>query len=247
MQRSLARLLVPLLFSFLILPVQAGVQNDQSRAEELLVKKLQLAIPQVPITSVHESRLKGLYEVDLASGERIFSDADASHFIVGDLFQVTTKGLVNLTEADRNVERAAKMASITDDQKILFTPQVKKVSVSVFTDVDCVYCQRLHASIQDYLDRGIEIKYLAFPRAGVGSNSYNKIVSAWCADDKQEALTRLKAGQSIEEKSCSHTVAEQYRLGQEIGVSGTPALVLESGELIPGFVPADQLAKVLGL
>ncbi len=247
MQRSLARLLVSLFFSFLILPVQAAVQNVQSSAEELLAKKLQLAIPRVPITSVHESRLNGLYEVELASGERIFSDADASHFIVGDLFQVTTEGLVNLTEADRNVERAAKMASMTDDQKILFTPQVKKVSVSVFTDVDCVYCQRLHASIQDYLDRGIEIKYLAFPRAGVGSDSYNKIVSAWCADDKQEALTRLKAGQSIEEKICSHTVTDQYRLGREIGVSGTPALVLESGELIPGFVPADQLAKMLGL
>ena len=247
MQQLLASLLASMFFSLVILPVQAVAQDEQSLVEDQLAKILQQAIPQLPISKVRKSGLQGIYEVELASGERIFSNADASHFIAGDLFQITADGLVNLTEEDRNVGRAAKLAALDDSQKILFTPQVKKISVSVFTDVDCVYCQRLHASIQDYLDRGIEIKYLAFPRAGIGSSSYKKVVSAWCADDKQDALTRVKSGQSIEEKTCTNTVAEQYQLGREIGVTGTPALVLESGELVPGFVPAERLAQELGI
>lgn len=247
MQQLLAGLLASMFFSLVILPVQAEAQDEQSLVEDQLAKKLQQVIPYVPITNVRGSALEGIYEVELASGERIFSNADASLFIAGDLYKITADGLVNLTEEDRNIGRAAKLTALDDSQKILFTPKVKKVSVSVFTDVDCVYCQRLHASIQDYMDRGIEIKYLAFPRAGLGSSSYNKVVSAWCADDKQDALTRIKSGQSIEEKTCTNTVAEQYQLGREIGVTGTPALVLESGELVPGFVPADRLAQILGI
>lgn len=95
---------------------------------------------------------------------------------------------------------------------------------------------------------GIEVKYLAYPRAGVGSKSYNKVASAWCAEDKNQALTQLKNGHSIEENICEgNPVASQFQLGGQLGVRGTPAILLESGEMIPGYIPAKELAKKLGI
>lgn len=247
MQQSTVSLLIAILCSFLVLSAQASDEDMPSMTQQNITNKLNQVVPNLVITQVKASRIDGLFEVELAGGERIFSNADASHFIVGDLFQATSSGIVNLTDEDRNTARAIKLTSIADENKIIFTPEQKKHSVSIFTDVDCIYCQKLHASIQEYLDLGIEIKYLAFPRAGVGSDSYKKIVSAWCADDKQQALTRLKLGENIEEKTCDNSVAEQYALGKAIGVQGTPAIVLESGKLVPGFIPAHQLVKILDI
>lgn len=221
--------------------------EDEAAVKAAIRAKIQAAIPQLPITKISVSQLAGFYEVELANGERLFATPQADHFIAGDLFRVEQDKIVNLSELQRDRVRADKLAVIDDSDKIVFTPAYKKASITVFTDVDCGYCRRLHMQMADYLERGIEIKYLAFPRAGVGSDAYNKIVSAWCADDKKEAITRLKQGQNIERRSCVNPVAEQYQLGQELGVTGTPALVFESGRLVPGYIEPERLAQLLGI
>ena len=131
----------------------------------------------------------------------------------------------------------------------MFTPKGEvKASVLVFTDVDCGYCRKLHNEMADYHAEGIEIRYAAFPRAGIGSQSYNKIVSAWCADNQQETMTKLKSSQQVEQLiNCEHPVDEHYRLGQQLGVNGTPSIFTEDGKLMPGYVPAADLARRLGL
>jgi thiol:disulfide interchange protein DsbC len=132
---------------------------------------------------------------------------------------------------------------------IVFSPKGQvKASVTVFTDVDCGYCQKLHEEVPALNAKGIEVRYLAYPRAGIGSPSYNKIVSAWCANDQQDALTKLKRRQPIPTNICAgNPVAAQFALGGKMGVRGTPALVLESGRLLPGYMPADRLAAELGV
>ena len=131
---------------------------------------------------------------------------------------------------------------------IVFGPEEAKAFVYVFTDVDCYYCQKLHQEVPALKELGVEIRYLAYPRAGVGSPSYRKIASAWCAEDPNISLTALKAGEQIPDNVCENNpVAEQYMLGGQLGVSGTPALVTESGKLLPGYMPADKLANALGL
>ncbi len=162
------------------------------------------------------------------------------------MFKIEGSQVVNLTDLQRNEQRL-EVAVIADAEGIKYTPANKKASVTVFTDVDCGYCRKLHGQMEGYLAKGIEIRYLAFPRAGVGSPAYQKMVSAWCAPDQQDALTKLKAGKGIESRSCENPVASHYALGNAIGVTGTPALVLESGELIPGFQTPDQLARILGI
>jgi thiol:disulfide interchange protein DsbC len=141
------------------------------------------------------------------------------------------------------------MASIKKDDFITFSPKGEtKASVVVFTDVDCGYCRKLHKEIPRLNEMGVEVKYLAYPRAGIGSNSYNKIASAWCAEDRQDAMNKLKAGEEIPMNVCeSNPVAEQFNIGIQAGLNGTPAIVLDSGELIPGYMPADKLAQTIGI
>jgi len=115
----------------------------------------------------------------------------------------------------------------------------------VFTDIDCGYCRKLHADMDKYNAQGIRVRYLFYPRAGLRSESYRKAVSVWCADDRKAAMTAAKTGRPLPARSCVNPVADQYNLGRQLGVRGTPALVLEDGEIIPGYVPPDKLRTML--
>ena len=234
-------------FSFVTMGVMADDALIDADEEQRVIDKLQQAIPQISMTGIQKSELTGLYEVTLGNGERVFVSADANYFVAGDLFQLTDKGLVNLTDTKRDLVRAERIGAIDAADKITFSPKTKQASVTVFTDVDCGYCQKLHREMANYLDAGIEVSYLAYPRAGVNSNSYNKIVNAWCADDRQAAITSLKTGGIIETKTCKNPVADQYQLAVDLGIRGTPAIILESGKLVSGYVNAAKLSEILGL
>ena len=225
----------------------ADTATIDSDIEQKIIDKLQQAVPQIPMASIQLSPLAGLYEVTLGNGERVFVSEDAKYFVAGDMFQVADTGLVNLTNAKRDLDRAERIAAIDSSDKITYSPAVKKASVTVFTDVDCGYCQKLHRDMANYLDAGIEVSYLAYPRAGVGSASYNKIVNAWCAEDKNEAMTRLKSGQSVKSVSCDNPVADQYQMAIDFGLRGTPAIILESGQLVSGYRTPAELSEILGL
>ena len=190
----------------------------------------------------------GLFQVVLASGERLYTVEDGRFLLTGDLYEVSENEIVNLTEMQRNGERLAAIEALNPDDIISFAPagETKKV-VYAFTDIDCGYCRKLHDEVQDYTDLGIEIRYLAFPRAGVGSASFQKYVSAFCAADNKQSLTEAKAGREIPALDCENPIAAQYELGRMLGVSGTPSLILDSGQMVPGYVPAADLARQLGL
>ena len=117
--------------------------------------------------------------------------------------------------------------------------------MTVFTDVDCGFCRKFHNEIDQYNNLGISIKYLAFPRAGIDSESYTKMVSAWCSDQADLSITLLKDNKSIPSNSCENSVAEQFELGRTLGITGTPALITQSGKLLPGYVPAQELLMLL--
>jgi thiol:disulfide interchange protein DsbC len=234
-------------FSFVALGVMADGGLIDTDEEQRVINKLQQAIPQIPMTGIEKSQLSGLYEVTLGNGDHLFVSADGSYFVAGDLFQLTDKGIVNLTDTRRDQVRAELIGAVDAADKITFSPKTKRASVTVFTDVDCFYCQKLHEEMADYLNAGIEISYLAYPRAGVDSDSYNKIVDVWCADDRKAAMTSLKTGGTVETKTCENPVAEQHQLGVDLGLRGTPAIILESGQLVTGYANAAKLSEILGL
>lgn len=230
---------------------QLSFAADQAaqKAKDTITKSLQGAKPGIVVSGVEPSAIEGLYKATIDGGPHVYATADGKHFIAGDIYAVSPGKIVNLTDQERDGERAKAMASVDKKDTIAFAPkgEVKKV-MYVFTDVDCGYCQKLHAHMADYNAMGVEVRYLAYPRAGINSNSYRKIASAWCADDRQDALTKLKNRQEIPQNVCpDNPVAKQYQLGQQIGISGTPALIMESGELIAGYVDPAQLKTMLDL
>lgn len=224
-------------------PLALAATADEIRA------KLLAARDDLPVVDVRESVVPGFWEATLAEGTVLFVDDKAEYFIAGDLFRIIEGGFVNVSDEKRNGMRRDLLLSLNEEDMVIFSPpeQLKKATITVFTDIDCGYCRKLHQEIPELNRLGIEVRYLAYPRAGPDSRSYDKIVSAWCADNPQLALTKAKLGQEIEERECDNPVAAQYVLGTEMGVTGTPAVVFDNGRLQPGYLPAEQLAKQLGI
>jgi len=192
---------------------------------------------------IKPSVLPDLYEA-VIGGYIVYIAADGEHVIVGEIRHLDSG--TNLTENRRNGIRADALAKIPENKMVVFSPEKEtKHTVNVFTDVDCPYCSKLHDEVPQLNEAGIKVRYLAFPRAGFGSGTYNTMVSVWCAEDQQDAMTKAKQRQPVKTATCANPVNEQYRIGQRVGISGTPAIVLESGEIIGGYVPADKLIATL--
>ena len=225
----------------------AGISSavaDEKQVREQLGKTL----PGLVIKSVEPSVIKGMYRVESNNSEVLFTNEGATYFVAGEMFSTQGGKIVNLSEERKGKARAGQLAAVKVDEKITFPAKGEtKARITVFTDIDCGYCRKLHKEVPRMNELGIEVSYLAYPRAGVGSKSYDKIVSAWCAEDQLQAMTDAKAGKAIPSKTCKNPVENQFLLGNAMGVTGTPAIVLEDGTLVPGYIPADQLAKGLGI
>lgn len=220
----------------------------QAVAERILTN-LKQARSDFEYSDVKATPIAGLYEVRVMSGPTLYVSEDGKFLIAGDLYGIAADRFVDVQEKARAKERAEIMAKLDRSEEIIFSPKGEtKAYLQVFTDVDCGYCQKLHREVPQLNAMGIEVRYLAYPRAGLDSESYLKIATAWCSDDPQGTLTKMKQGQHVDINVCAdNPVAKQYNLGNRIGVRGTPALVLADGTMLPGYVPAAELAKILGV
>ncbi|HEX7034397.1 MAG TPA: DsbC family protein [Pseudomonadales bacterium] len=224
------------------------VVDDVDGAADALVARLKKLRPGIPIERVTGTPVSGIYALEISGGTVYYGTADGRYLFAGDLYELGDDDLVNLAEVGRAEMRRKLLASVPRDEMVIFSPKGRaKAAVNVFTDVDCGYCQRFHQEVPALNRMGIEVRYLAWPRAGIGSRSYDKIVSAWCSDDPNAAITRLKAQQAIPPATCPNPVADQFELGRELGVTGTPAIILEDGTLLPGYMPAEELARAVGI
>jgi len=173
-----------------------------------------------------------------------YVSSDGRYLLQGDVIDLDAN--VNLTEQTRNVSRREMVAPLVAEKAIVFSPKEPKHSVTVFTDIDCGYCRRLHNQIEQYMAKGIEVRYLLYPRNGPSSESWATSEKVWCSADRQAALTNAKRDREFEAVDCdTNVVAEHYELGRRIGLNGTPAIVLENGELLGGYLPPEALAQRL--
>ena len=224
-------------FSLLSLAL-CNVNADENTVKQAFAKSM----PDVKIDAITPSPISGIYEV--AVGANIFYVSDNGKYLLqGRLVDIQTR--TDLTEEKLSSTRLAALDKIGQKNMIVFTPKIKKYTVYIFTDIDCGYCRKLHSEIDQYLAEGITIQYLFFPRAGKGSESYNKAVSVWCADDRNAALTAAKKDQKITSKTCDNPVDAHMQLGEDFGVKGTPMIVTEKGNIYPGYLPAKQLVEAL--
>lgn len=199
-------------------------------------------LPEHKPTSVKPSVVDGLYQVDIGP-QVMFVTADGRYLIDGAIVDLETRE--NIADAAQFEARKRTMAGVSDDEAIIFAASDPKHQVTVFTDIDCGYCRKLHHEMDGYNEAGISVRYLFYPRSGSGSPSFDKAVSVWCAEDQRAAMTAAKNGEKVEDASCDNPVKDHMALGQQLGIRGTPAIVLESGEMVPGYVEPKRLLTLL--
>lgn len=230
--------------ALLVVVLFSGQQALAENAEVAAIKKtLAGVIPNEEPDSVRPAALDGMYEV-VYGAQVMYISKDGRFVLQGDLIDLKTRE--NLTENARSVQRREVVAGLDEKDMIVFSPEGKaKHRITVFTDIDCGYCRKLHREIDDYLKQGIEVRYLAFPRSGKFSKSYYKAVAVWCANDRKAALTKAKSGEDPGRKQCDNPVDAHMAAADAVGVTGTPTMVFDDGTTVPGYVPAERLVRVL--
>jgi len=195
------------------------------------------------LEDVRMTPVAGVYEITRGA-EISYVSADGRYVLLGDLIDVDSDA--NLSENRRRAIRTRIIDGIPENEMLVFSPKDPKYTITVFTDIDCGYCRRLHSQIAEYNRLGIRVRYLFYPRTGPNTESWQKAEAVWCSSNRNDALTRAKNGEDIKAPKCpGDIVARDYELGHKLAVDGTPAIFLANGEMLPGYAPPNQLAKYL--
>ena len=197
------------------------------------------------VREITYSQERDIFIVDIGDIQPIYVLPNTEYIILGDIFSLKGDKPESETEKDKGKLRLKILADLNQESFIKFKSNNEKAVLTVFTDVECTYCRKFHSEIDEYLANGVSINYLAFPRTGTDSSSYEKMVAAWCSNEKKESITNLKNDIEIEMNSCENPVENHFEIGRRIGVTGTPAIITQTGLLLPGYIPANELIGII--
>lgn len=223
-------------------PGQGLAKAEAGSAEERALQALQSINPNIEVDHVGAAPLPGFREA-VVGGQMVYISDDGRYLLQGALFDVQEK--TDLSQAGMAEVRRSLLATIPASERIVFAPENPEYTVSVFTDVECGYCRKLHEDIAEYNRLGIAIEYLAFPRMGPASADFSKMISVWCAGDRAAALTAAKEGRRVPSINCTSPVARHYDIGRRVGLTGTPMIVTADGTQMPGYMPPADLRAAL--
>lgn len=243
LNRKALRLLGVALISAVSISVNAMDVEDSKEIERIRAELVKM-IPPAATADIVKTDAENVYRMEF-QGSFAYVYTAGDHVLIGEL--LNTKDKVNVGQVAQNERVAKVIKDVPTSKMIVFGPKDAKRHITVFTDIDCGYCRKLHNEVGELNDAGVQVRYLAFPRAGVGSNSFNKYVSVWCNSDQQTALTDAKNGLSPSAATCENPISETYNLGQQVGVSGTPTIIFDDGTLTPGYLPAAELMRRMGV
>ncbi|HEY0681045.1 MAG TPA: DsbC family protein [Steroidobacter sp.] len=216
--------------------------TDHKAAAAAIRANIAKRFPDVAVNDVRPSPMAGIYEVSMGA-EVAYVSADGRFLIAGDMYDMDSR--TNLTENGRQKARVGALAKLDERDMIVFKPAKVKHTITVFTDVDCGYCRKLHSEIEQLNERGVQVRYLAYPRAGPGTDDWAKMEAVWCSMDRKKAITDAKAGREVKAQQCAAPVAKQFKLGEQMGVRGTPAIFTNNGDYIGGYLTPDQMSQEL--
>ena len=218
-----------------------------SASEDNIRESLKNILPDgAIIESIEATPIENMYAVYYGDLQPIYVTKDGSFFIYGDIYKININSISNITDLEISKRRSLILSNLISSELISFKSKNEKYTVTVFTDVDCGYCRKLHNQIEEYNKLGITINYAAFPRSGLGTDSFTKMVNAWCSDNTKLSLTRLKNNKEVDANFCDNQpVSKHYTIGKKLGVTGTPAILSSDGSLMPGYLsPEDLLTKL---
>ncbi|WP_242113209.1 DsbC family protein [Luteimonas aquatica] len=220
----------------------AAVAAASGSPEERVRGAIRKLNSQVEIDHVGPAPIAGFREA-IVGGQTIYVSDDGRYLLQGNLYDMTTKQ--NLSERNLAKVRRQLLETIPVADRIVFSPSNPKYTVSIFTDVECGYCRKLHSQIGEYNRQGIAVQYLAYPRMGLGSPDFQKMVNVWCAADRKQALTDAKNDRAVPTRNCKNPVTMEYDVGQRVGLQGTPMIITDKGEVMPGYMPPQALRATL--
>lgn len=222
----------------LALPTYAGSDGD---GEKAIKEKLSQA--GMTVDSIKETPISGLYEV-IVGTNLMYLSKDGRYLLQGDIVDIENiTRPVNITTPVLGQIHNKILDALGEDQMFVFAPEKVEHTITVFTDLDCSYCRKLHSELDQYLAKGVKVRYLMYPRSGPNTQSYFKAVAAWCAEDRNKSLTMAKLGKDIEMKKCDNPVDEHMKLANAFHLRGTPMIIMEDGEILRGYVPASKLIQ----
>lgn len=225
------------------LDAESEITPASPEVVERITQGLAETLPGIAVSSVSKTAIPGLYEL-LTDGQIYYVDESAQYVIDGNLIELSTRA--NLTDARLGGVHMGLIESMGEENMLIYEPEKPSTrSITVFTDISCGYCRRLHAELDTLLDEGVRVRYLLFPRAGLGSQGHKDLESVWCADDPLEAMTNAKAGGQITPKSCDNPIEEHIAVAERVGLRGTPLIYTDSGEKVPGYREASVLASMV--
>jgi len=227
-----------------LLATSFAVLAADTMTPEQIRQRLSTMLPEVQVGSVKDAPLPGYYEIVIGT-QVVYLSKNGRFLLLGEVIDAGSR--TNLTKVRRNELVAERLKSVDKKDMIIIGPDHPKRYITVFTDVDCPYCAKLHLEVPQLNKAGIEVRYLLFPRSGIGSRGYYRALGVWCAKDQIKAIGIAKAGGEIELKKCENPIQQHIQLGLEVGVEGTPAIVVDDGTLIGGYLPAPDLIERLGL
>jgi len=220
----------------------AAEGNPESGSIASLRKAFAIKVPGLEITQIKEAPIQGVFEVVVGS-QVVYTDGNARYVIDGDLIDLATKR--NFTEESRAVIRMTKIEELGEKNMIVYTPKTVDHTITVVTDIDCPYCRRLHGEMDEYMKSGVKVRYIFMPLKG--KEDYDTTVSVWCSDDKNMALDLAKSGSEIDKASCDNPIDRHLDLARQLGVRGTPAIILANGTMLPGYVPVKKMVEQLNI
>ncbi len=238
--------------------------NDKEKTT--LLKLISPALGNKQPDLIKPSPIPGLYTVMF--GSNIFYVSKDGRYVFEQTALLDLKTNRDLTEDLLSVGRKKILDTLKDSDMVVYKPKKTKHVITVFTDIDCPYCQKFHNERKELLAAGIEIRYMLYPRSGVDTDSYHTSVAVMCSKDQQDAMTKAKAVAAhnsriyvsskttgVEPKylpqvsapDCKNPVKKHMKLLHELGMEvATPQVLLSDGTLIRGYVPAPKLIEILG-
>ncbi len=221
-------------------PVAAKGETPDERARQALMT----LNPNIQIDYIGPAALPGFRET-IVGGQVVLISDDGKYLVQGTVLDIGAQKELTQSSPALSKYRQDLLKSIKAGDRIVFAPSDPKYTISVFTDIECGYCRKLHSEIAEYNRQGIAIEYMAFPRMGLGSKDHRDMISVWCASNRKQALTDAKGGKPVTPKDCKSPVDMEYNVGQRLGISGTPAVFAPDGTQLGGYLPPDKMREAL--
>ena len=256
-------ILLSILVSIYATAMASVLSQEQINVLGDAIKKV---VPETDISKATIELIKpDLYKI-ISKAEVFYVSQDGKYFFQGDLLDLTEKNPKNrnLTDVAKRTLRKTELNKFLKKDMLIFKQghgqsqshrhhhrSHKSLGVAtVFADISCPYSRRLHKEVEEAVSAGLEVRYLFFPRAGLGSDSYKKAVSIWCGKNRNKEFSMANnndgIGDDIPERTCrDNPIEDQFNFARKIGVNATPTILLEDGSMIPGYVTADNLLRLV--